>query len=188
MKILDLGCADRKYKSKNPSDEVIGVDFYEAYSYVQLAHPDKNVDVVHNLDVVPYPFEDNEFDLVVASHILEHLKYPEKCIKEIHRILKENGKLIVKVPHYSSATAVSFGRLGHLHYFNLAAFKTEYFTKYFKVDKTKLNYLVFRDTWYKKLINTVFSFFANLSPRFCERFWCYWFGGFSEIEVEMVRI
>jgi len=72
MRILDLGCGKRKYQSKNLKDEVIGVDV------------DKNsqADVIHNLDKFPYPFQNNEFDLVYASHILEHLDNPVFFLKK----------------------------------------------------------------------------------------------------------
>lgn len=175
MKILDLGCGSRKYKSRNLEDEVIGLDI------------DKNsdADVIHNLGMFPYPFENEEFDIVHASHVLEHLDKPLEFNKEVCRILKKDGKFIIKVPHYSSATAVNF--LEHKHFFNIAAFSTRWF-KSFKVSSIKLNYCVFRNTLPRKLVNSFFSFFANLNPRLCERLWCYWVGGFSEIEVEMIKI
>jgi hypothetical protein len=31
-------------------------------------------------------------------------------------------------------------------------------------------------------IGAVIDFFANLSPWLCSRLWCYWVGGFEEIE------
>jgi len=175
MKILDLGCGSRKYKSNDAEDEVIGLDI------------DRNseADVIHDLSKFPYPFENEKFDIIQASHILEHLDNPIEFINEVQRILKKNGRLIIKVPHYSSATAVNF--LEHKHFFNLSTFKTKYFT-HFRVKGIRLNYSVYRNNISRKLISGFFSFFANMNPRFCERFWCYWVGGFSEIEVEMIKI
>ena len=172
--ILDLGCGNRKYKPNN-GEKVIGVDI------------DKNsqADIIWDLEKIPYPFKDKSVDIVHMSHVLEHLDEPENCLKEIYRILKKDGIFICKVPHYSSATTVSF--LQHKHFFNLAAFQTKPFSKYFKLKKIKLNYSVFRDNFFRKVVNNVLSFFANLHPRFCERFWCYWVGGFSEIEVVLVK-
>ncbi len=173
MKILDLGCGNRKYKG-NGNDIVVGVDI------------DKNsqADVIHDLESFPYPFKDEEFDVVHASHIIEHLDNPSDFVSEAYRLLKKDGRFVVKVPHCSSATAVSF--LQHKHYFNLASFNNGVFSN-FKINKIKLNYVVFRNTKFRKAVNSFFSFFANMNPRFCERFWCYWVGGFSEIEVEMVK-
>ena len=55
MKILDLGCGNKKYKSKD--NVVVGVD------NVKL----KNVDIAHDLNKFPYPFKKNEFDLIYTS-------------------------------------------------------------------------------------------------------------------------
>jgi hypothetical protein len=33
-----------------------------------------------------------------------------------------------------------------------------------------------------RVASRMVSFFANLSPNFCSRIWCYWVGGFDEIE------
>ena len=121
MKILDLGCGTRKYKPKpNSRDIVIGVDI----------NKNSLADIIHDLDNFPYPLEDNEFDLVYASHILESIENPEEFLKEVYRVLNKNGRVIIKVPHFSSATAIGF--LEHKHYFNLAAFTDLPFGNYFK--------------------------------------------------------
>jgi predicted SAM-dependent methyltransferase len=59
------------------------------------------VDVVHNLEEVPLPFSDEEFDSILAKDVLEHLDYVP-VLKEIHRILKPGGTLEISVPHFSS--------------------------------------------------------------------------------------
>ena len=49
----------------------------------------KGVD--HNVDLQQLPFEDETYDFVFASHVLEHIPDDEKAIAEIRRILKPNG-------------------------------------------------------------------------------------------------
>lgn len=47
-----------------------------------------------------FPWEDETFDAVYSSHLLEHL-YPEQalsCLREAHRILREGGVIRVAVP------------------------------------------------------------------------------------------
>ena len=56
----------------------------------------KNVD--HNVDLLNLPFEDQSYDFVFASHVLEHIPNDEKAISEIRRILKPNGVAILPVP------------------------------------------------------------------------------------------
>ena len=75
--------------------------------YVNLDYVKKEgVDKVHNLNKVPYPFKDRYFDEIYASHVLEHLDVEWfDLIKELDRILKKGGRLIVKVPHFTAALA-----------------------------------------------------------------------------------
>ena len=89
MRILDLGCGNAKYKSKN--DLVVGID------NIKL----KNVDIVHDLNKFPYPFKKNEFDLICTSHTLEHLDNLDKVFQELIRITKNKGRVKIRVPHFS---------------------------------------------------------------------------------------
>jgi SAM-dependent methyltransferase len=45
------------------------------------------------------PFPDSTFQTAICSHILEHVLRPEDVLKEIHRILKTGGEIIVVVPY-----------------------------------------------------------------------------------------
>ena len=49
-----------------------------------------------------WPFEDCEFDIIVLGEILEHLAYDIKALNEAHRVLRNNGKLIITVPYHDS--------------------------------------------------------------------------------------
>jgi len=42
------------------------------------------VDIVHDLDVYPYPFGENSVDEVICSHILEHLKDFTRAMEELY--------------------------------------------------------------------------------------------------------
>lgn len=80
QKKLNLGCGYKK------DDDEIGIDIIKT----------PVVDVI--ADAHHLPFKDNSFDLVIASHVLEHLDFI-KSLDEIHRVLKNKGKLKAKVPH-----------------------------------------------------------------------------------------
>lgn len=57
------------------------------------------VDVVHDLNVLPWPFDDNSFDKIVALAVLEHLDVDlVASLDECHRILVPHGTLVVKLP------------------------------------------------------------------------------------------
>lgn len=51
-------------------------------------------------DALAMPFDDGEFDVVVASEILEHIPADEGAIAELVRILKPGGALAVTVPRW----------------------------------------------------------------------------------------
>jgi SAM-dependent methyltransferase len=157
-------------------------------------------DVSHDLNTFPYPFHDDEFDLIEADHVLEHLDRPFEVMKELHRILKPDGHLIIKVPHFSRG----FTHAEHAHgfdvtfplYFNPHFVRSGYFGVDFELKRLELSWLAFLrllpHMGYGRLTigllrvaNAVISFVANVSPNFCSRVWCYWVGGFEEILFEL---
>jgi SAM-dependent methyltransferase len=54
------------------------------------------------------PFEDKSFDVVFAVEIMEHLEAPRAFLREIHRILKPGGLVIVTTPNISSLPSRAF--------------------------------------------------------------------------------
>jgi SAM-dependent methyltransferase len=91
--LLDLGCGY--------------VPLYGVYSkYVESVtcvdwentfHKNEFLDKVCDLNK-PLPLEDKKFDTVILSDVLEHIFYPDKLLGEIHRIMRNNGYLIMNTP------------------------------------------------------------------------------------------
>jgi SAM-dependent methyltransferase len=61
------------------------------------------VDVVHDLSK-PLPFADGEFEEILCKDVLEHLDYVP-VLREVHRVLRLDGRLHVEGPHFTSAAA-----------------------------------------------------------------------------------
>ncbi len=61
-----------------------------------------NPDVVHDLNTVPYPFKDNQFEIIVCHHVLEHLNDLPPVMDELYRICSPQGEVCIEVPHHSS--------------------------------------------------------------------------------------
>lgn len=78
---LDIGCSNSPYSKFFPNR--IGFDINKG----------KGVDVVG--DAHNQPFNDNEFDIILCTEVLEHLKKPKMAISEVKRVLKPDGKLML---------------------------------------------------------------------------------------------
>lgn len=91
-KVLDVGCGLGRHLMLMPEGS-FGIDLYPnkelSGKYEILIH-----DINNGL-----PFKDESFDVIFGSHILEHLVSPYKILKEFHRCLKWDGRLIVGVPN-----------------------------------------------------------------------------------------
>ena len=155
-------------------------------------------DIEHDLGSFPYPFANDHFDHVESDHCLEHLPDPFAVMREIHRIARNDATVVIRVPHFSR---------GFTHAQHKAGFDVTfpyYFRKDFKggyqgvefdtvavrlhwsaqpyLKRTVLSPPVF---WIARGMGTLFSFFANLSPFLCSRLWCFWVGGFEEVEFRL---
>src|SRR5687768_17165965 len=82
---LDLGAG------QNPREGFIPVD--------AVAIPGMN-NIVHDLSVFPYPWDESTVDEVHLSHVLEHFTKPDraKMLNEIYRILKPGGLATIITP------------------------------------------------------------------------------------------
>ncbi|MEO8288018.1 MAG: methyltransferase domain-containing protein [Chloroflexota bacterium] len=65
-------------------------------------NPRLEPDVVWDLNNFPYPFADDEFDMVVCEHVIEHLREVISVMEELHRVTRPGGRVLVRVPHFSS--------------------------------------------------------------------------------------
>ena len=100
-KILDVGCGKAWVAElccpKNI--EVVSMDI--ALTNVVKAlekYPFDNHSAVV-ADVFTLPFNENSFDCIIASEIIEHVVYPDIFIKNLMRILKPGGVIIVTTPY-----------------------------------------------------------------------------------------
>jgi SAM-dependent methyltransferase len=83
--VADIGC------SKGKLAGTIGVDIM----------PHKGVDILTDLNQTPWPIKDNSLVLIFFNNIIEHLHKVIKTMEEIHRILKPNGLVVIRTPHFS---------------------------------------------------------------------------------------
>ncbi len=98
-KILDVGCGEGYMKyffDESPDLEWHGVEQWDERRELckTLGYQ------VYNLDInkESLPFESGTFDIVIASHVIEHLSNLEFAVGEMDRILKPGGLLLIAVP------------------------------------------------------------------------------------------
>lgn len=60
------------------------------------------VDVVHDLDTVPLPFEAESVDEVVAKDVLEHIDLVP-LMRDLHRVMRPGARLWMSSPHFTSS-------------------------------------------------------------------------------------
>lgn len=75
--------------------------FFEVSSLLLKEH-NLPSDIVSRSSAEKLPFEDNNFDLVYSTNVLEHVQDPKKVIEESIRILKTGGFLQFVIPNYFS--------------------------------------------------------------------------------------
>ena len=66
---------------------------------------DKHLDF-KNVDAQKTNFPDNHFNFVIASNMVHHVPYPMKFFREMYRILKKDGNLIIFEPYCSVALQI----------------------------------------------------------------------------------
>ena len=110
-RILDLGCGEGRHTwvaCKETNCQIIGLD-------LDKTSLDKGRLVLWKLDeqgetrgewlltrgsILKLPFKDGTFDKIICSEVLEHVPDDRQGIKEIVRVLKDDGLLAVSVPSY----------------------------------------------------------------------------------------
>ena len=84
---LNLGCGSKILEGYTNVDKF---DYYKP-------------DIVHDLEITPYPFEENSIDEIILNHVLEHIGQDpnifNNIIKELYRICKNKTVIHIRVPH-----------------------------------------------------------------------------------------
>jgi hypothetical protein len=102
--VLDVGCG----RAKTPG--ALGID----------ARASSAADVVHDLDVRPWPPPASAFDRIVCRHVLEHVADPIGFMEEIHRVGRAGASVELVTPHFSSR--FSYTDPTHRRHLSLSSF------------------------------------------------------------------
>ena len=129
-RLLDIGCGDGEfsYRIRKLGWAVEGLDFdAEAARLAEQRHGLK----VNVCSVEEMAYPDDSFDAVTMNHVIEHLADPLAVLRNVRRILKPGGRLIVVTPNAGSWGLRLFGRNWqaldpprHIHILSLHALET----------------------------------------------------------------
>ena len=91
MDILNLGAGTRCLK------DAVNHDLHKHH---------EGIDIAHDLNVLPWPWEDDSFDKIVSISVFEHLQINLlQSVDECWRILRPGGILFIKLPHWKHDNA-----------------------------------------------------------------------------------
>ncbi len=179
-KILDLACADGSFidlAAQKFSAESFGLDITP--QNIKKAQKKLNHAKVHDLNL-PFPYQPNTFDLIFALEIIEHLFDTDQFLKNIHRILKPQGILILSTPnlasiknrlrlltnHYPQYLEYSTQGAGHIHLYTSTILTNQLRRHHLKIRQlTSPNFpFPVTKTWLPKPIKHFFIRLGDLFP------------------------
>lgn len=91
--LLDFGCGSKPYRSLLKVDNYVGLDIADNPGH---SHDGEDIDVFY--DGKKIPFENNYFDSVFSSEVFEHVFNLEEVLKELNRVTKMDGKMLITCP------------------------------------------------------------------------------------------
>jgi SAM-dependent methyltransferase len=89
--VLDVGCGHRPYQHLFQVQKYIGLELDTPSN-----RQSKNADLFY--DGLHFPLEQGSVDTIICNQVLEHVFNPETFLKEMFRVLKPSGRLLLTVP------------------------------------------------------------------------------------------
>lgn len=133
-RLLDLGCADGFVADdlRRLGHHVTGLDVSARPGVKERVDAFVEADLDEGL---PPSVAEGTFDVVVAADVLEHVRDPERLLRDLHGVLAPDGRLLVSVPnfgHWYPRLRVASGRFdydrrgildrGHVRFFTRRSF------------------------------------------------------------------
>lgn len=111
-RVLDAGCGKGEFSEymANLGFDVVGLDIAEkAVATINKKEKDRRYLVASLQETLP--FQDETFDVIWCSEVIEHVLDVHSCLSELNRVLKKKGALIITTPYHGilkSLVIVSF--------------------------------------------------------------------------------
>ncbi|MEK7644484.1 MAG: class I SAM-dependent methyltransferase [Patescibacteria group bacterium] len=159
-RVLDVGAGPQQFRVIFQNCQLTTLDF-KAYD---------GIDVVADLNE-GLPFEDNLYDYVFLSNVLEHIPEPKNLLSECFRVLKPKGRILITVPfmlklHQLPFDFFRYTNFGLEHLFKESGFSSIEITKLGGIDEVQDNVIdVFFVTLLKNLHKDISNYWLRFLPK-----------------------
>ena len=101
--LLDFGCGvgDFLHYAQQKGCDVTGCDLSEDARKIASEKLGKTIVTPEEIFALPH----SSFDIITMWHVLEHIDDLQNQVEQLHRLLKNNGRLVIAVPNYKSYDA-----------------------------------------------------------------------------------
>jgi ubiquinone/menaquinone biosynthesis C-methylase UbiE len=117
--VLDVGCGEgvltEQWADRIAPGRIVGIDLDDPKLTAEWAGRRRPNLTFAPMEVERLQFADNEFELVAATEVLEHVTEPERALAEMARVAGES--LLVSVPHEPLWRALNMARGAYLRQF-----------------------------------------------------------------------
>ena len=154
---LNLGCGGKRV------DRFVGVDRY----------PTPAVDVIADI-TAPLPFADGSVDEILLDNVIEHIPDIPALMHELHRIGRNDARLLIRTPHFTSLS--SWRDPTHVHH--LSYYSLDHFTRTQVAHYTsggRAFEILERRLSFGGLMGNIGRLIFRISPSAYERNWCFVF-------------
>jgi ubiquinone/menaquinone biosynthesis C-methylase UbiE len=103
--VLDVGCGDGRLTTFLHANAVTAADV-SPVALKRAARRLLGAEIVVLQPDAPLPFVDGEFELVLCSETIEHVRDVQLFLSEIRRVLRPGGGLALTTPNHSRLTAM----------------------------------------------------------------------------------
>lgn len=143
QRILDIGCGGGFFLNavREIFDKLYGLEI--SSELAEFVKKKWDIDV-HIGNILNIDFPKNYFDIITLYDVLEHMFHPDELLREIHRILKPGGVVVVSTPNVNGLSAKSmkdkwlfFTPPEHLYYFSPNSLRIFFEANGFRVCKVR---------------------------------------------------
>jgi O-antigen biosynthesis protein len=136
-RVLEIGCGHGQAllfaKHQRSAEFVVGVELVPEVAAVAKQNPEIDAVLVGDIESLQLDFPDGYFDLIIASHVLEHVKDPWSVAHRLGRLLSPEGQFVGSLPNIRnfgvSLPLLLLGRFRYTQEGILDWTHTKFFTK-----------------------------------------------------------